>query len=93
MDKLSSPNLNDANSKIAKYLWLLLFHHTKQPLVHITYLIMEWACNIIQSDCKESARPIRSSNDYKRPKTLISSKAKKLNLFIKNPFSYLNDTV
>ena len=31
--------------------------------------------------CKKSARPIRSS--YKRPKTLISSKAKKLNILLR----------
>ena len=40
-----------------------------------------------QPGCKKSARPIRSHNGYKRPKTLISSKAKKLNIFIKNPFT------
>ena len=34
-----------------------------------------------QPGCKKGARPIRSHNGYKRPKTLISSKAKKLNIF------------
>ena len=28
----------------------------------------------------KSARPIRNHNGYKRPKTMISSKAKKLNM-------------
>ena len=36
-----------------------------------------------QPGCKKSARPIRSHNDYKRPKTLISSKAKKLNILLR----------
>ena len=36
-----------------------------------------------QPDCKKSARPIRSHNGYKRPKTLISSKAKKLNILLR----------
>ena len=40
-----------------------------------------------QPGCKGSARPIRSHNGYKRPKTLISSKAKKLNILS----FYLND--
>ena len=33
--------------------------------------------------CKKSVRPIRSHNGYKRPKTLISSKAKKLNILLR----------
>ena len=36
-----------------------------------------------QPGCKISARPIRSHNGYKRPKTLISSKAKKLNILLR----------
>ena len=36
-----------------------------------------------QPGCKKSARPIRSHNGYKRPKTLISSKAKKLNILLR----------
>ena len=32
---------------------------------------------------KKSARPIRSHNGYKRPKSLISSKAKKLNILLR----------
>ena len=36
-----------------------------------------------QPGCKKSARSIRSHNGYKRPKTLISSKAKKLNIFLR----------
>ena len=38
-----------------------------------------------QPGCKKSARPIRSHNDYKRPKTLISSnyKVKKLNILLR----------
>ena len=35
-----------------------------------------------QPGCKKSARPIRS-HKYKRPKTLISSKAKKLNILLR----------
>ena len=35
-----------------------------------------------QPGCKKSARPIRS-HKYKRPKTLISSKAKKLNVLLR----------
>ena len=38
----------------------------------------------------KSARPTRSHNGYKWPKTLISSKAKKLNILLKESF-YLND--
>ena len=40
-----------------------------------------------QPGCKKSARPTRSNNGYKRPKTLISSKPKKLNILS----FYLND--
>ena len=36
-----------------------------------------------QPGCKKSARPIRSHNGYKRPKSLISSKAKKLNILLR----------
>ena len=36
-----------------------------------------------QPGCKKIARPIRSHNDYKRPKALISSKAKKLNILLR----------
>ena len=36
-----------------------------------------------QPGCKKSVRPIRSHNGYKRPKTLISSKAKKLNILLR----------
>ena len=32
---------------------------------------------------KAGVRPIRSHNGYKRPKTLISSKAKKLNILLR----------
>ena len=35
-----------------------------------------------QPGCKKSARPIRS-HKYKRQKTLISSKAKKLNILLR----------
>ena len=42
-----------------------------------------------QPGCKKSARPIRSHNGYKRPKTLISSKAKKSNILLES--FYLND--
>ena len=42
-------------------------------------------CNAKQKQpgCKKSARPIRSHNGYKRPKPLISSKAKKLNILLR----------
>ena len=36
-----------------------------------------------QPGCKKGARPIRSHNGYKRPKTLISSKAKKLIILLR----------
>ena len=37
-----------------------------------------------QPGCKKSARPIRSHNGcYKRPKSMISSKAKKLNILLR----------
>ena len=36
-----------------------------------------------QPGCKKSARPIRSHNGYKRPKSLILSKAKKLNILLR----------
>ena len=36
-----------------------------------------------QPGCEKSARPIRSHNGYKRPKSLISSKAKKLNILLR----------
>ena len=36
-----------------------------------------------QPGCKKSVRPIRSHNGYKRSKTLISSKAKKLNILLR----------
>ena len=36
-----------------------------------------------QPGYKKSARPIRSHNGYKQPKTLISSKAKKLNILLR----------
>ena len=36
-----------------------------------------------QPGCKKSERPIRSHNGYKRPKPLISSKAKKLNILLR----------
>ena len=32
---------------------------------------------------EKSARPIRSHNGYKRPKSLISNKAKKLNILLR----------
>ena len=35
-----------------------------------------------QPGCKKSARPIKS-HKYKQPKTLISSKAKKLNILLR----------
>ena len=41
-----------------------------------------------QPGSKKSVRPSRSHNGYKRPKTLISSKAKKLNILYSNDIQY-----
>ena len=63
----------------------------------LSRIVMQYSCWIIkilslsvtiqakqkQPGCKKSARPIRSHNGYKRPKTLISSKAKKLNILLR----------
>ena len=44
---------------------------------------VNWNAKQKQPGCKKSARPIRSHNGYKRPKSLISSKAKKLNILLR----------
>ena len=48
-------------------------------------LLLEVISNLYkqkQPGCKKSVKPIRS-HKYKRPKTLISSKAKKLNILLR----------
>ena len=54
---------------------------------HLHYGLMSVCVNINakqkQPGCKTIARPIRSHNGYKRPKPLISSKAKKLNILLR----------
>ena len=55
-------------------------------IMHITNsaILYNARCmSICQPGCKKSARPIRSHNGYKRPKSLISSKAKKLNILLR----------
>ena len=56
--------------------------HTLPTYLH-TYVRMYIHTKQKQPCCKKSARPIRSHNGYKRPKTLISSKAKKLNISLR----------
>ena len=69
-------------------------HHCRS--VSIVYIRLMYTCVCLcmsacvymyakqkQPGCKKSARPIRSHNGYKRPKSLISSKAKKLNILLR----------
>ena len=68
---------------------MLIQNHTKVPGMSN---LLDWAIIDVSSKfyakqkqpgCKKSARPIRSHNGYKRPKSLISSKAKKLNILLR----------
>ena len=58
----------------------LVFHVNPYYLLHDT---SKYNAKQKQPGCKKSARPIRSHNGYKRPKSLISSKAKKLNILLR----------
>ena len=65
-----------------------LFNHCIIGVLYMCYhhsIVLTGICNAKQkqSGCKKSARPIRSHNGYKRPKSLISSKAKKLNILLR----------